>query len=232
MPAYGNTAAAWMQSTPPSVNFDITKRLVFGLLHRVLHRLITAAEAAATAAAEKAKADAAAAAKAADTSVSMPQVGQIYISEVMFAGGGTLPQWIEISNGSRSEQVNLSGWTLTVENATADADVSVGAKAVFTIPEGTRIDPSSQNDTPSTLLAVTEPGRNNIDDGSKGAGQILNLWTAQQTELILLGVTKRRYSLLSDMAFQITLAPPAPKAVTPAATETQQRRQRGLRLKH
>ena len=34
------------------------------------------------------------------------------------------------------------------------------------------------------------------------------------------GVTKRRYSLLSDMAFKITLAPPAPKAVTPAATET------------
>ena len=131
-----------------------------------------------------------------------------------------LPQWIEISNGSRSEQVNLSGWTLTVENATADADVSVGSKAVFTIPEGTRIDPSSQSDTPSTILVVTEQGRNNIDDGAKGAGQILNLWTAQQTELILLGVTKRRYSLLSDMAFKVTIGPPTPKAVTPAATET------------
>ena len=142
----------------------------------------------------------------------MPKVGQIYISEVMFAGGGTLPQWIEISNGSRSEQVNLSGWTLTVENATADADVSVGAKAVFTIPEGTKIDPSGQNDTPSTILVVTEQGRNNVD----GSGQILNLWTDQQTELILLGVTKRRYSLLSDMAFQITLAPPVP-IVAPAA---------------
>ena len=140
----------------------------------------------------------------------------------MFSGGGTLPQWIEISNGSRSEQVNLSDWTLTVENATADADVSVGAKAVFTIPEGTKIDPSGQSDTPSTILVVTEQGRNNIDDGAKGAGQILNLWTAQQTELILLGVTKRRYSLLSDMAFQITLAPPvpivAPVAATPAPT--------------
>ena len=46
---------------------------------------------------------AAAAAKAADTSVRIPEVGQIYISEIMFAGGGTLPQWIEISNGSRTE---------------------------------------------------------------------------------------------------------------------------------
>ena len=217
----GNTSAGWMQSTPPSVNFD-PAQVGVRIASPGASRLITAAEAAATTAADKAKAAAAAAAaaKAADTSVSMPQVGQIYISEIMFAGGGTLPQWIEISNGSRSEQVNLSGWTLTVENATADADVSVGAKAVFTIPEGTKIDSSGQNDTPSTILVVTEQGRNNIDDGAKGAGQILNLWTAQQTELILLGVTKRRYSLLSDMAFQITIAPPTPKAVTPAATET------------
>ena len=226
--ADGTMAASWIQSTPPNLNFD---RNQSG--NRIgtpgSSRLITAAAAAATAAAAtaaaaKAKADAAAAAaaKAADTSISMPQVGQIYISEVMFAGGGTLPQWIEISNGSRSEQVNLSGWTLTVENATADADVSVGSKAVFTIPEGTKINESSQSDTPSTILVVTEQGRNNIDDGAKGAGQILNLWTAQQTELILLGVTKRRYSLLSDMAFQITLAPPvpivAPAAATPAPT--------------
>ena len=215
--ADGTLAASWMQSSPPNLNFD---RNQSG--NRVgspgSSRLITAAAAAATAAAAKAKADAAAAAaaKAADTSISMPQVGQIYISEIMFAGGGTLPQWIEISNGSRTEQVNLSGWTLTVENATADADVSVGSKAVFTIPEGTQIDSSGQSDTPSTILVVTEQGRNNIDDGSKGAGQILNLWTAQQTELILLGVTKRRYSLLSDMAFQITLAPPVP-IVAPAA---------------
>ena len=176
-------------------------------------------EAAATeTAAEKAKAEAAtAAAKAADTSVRIPQVGQIYISEIMFAGGGTLPQWIEISNGSRSEQVNLGGWTLTVENATADADVSVGAKAVFTIPEGTRIDPSGQNDTPSTILVVTETGRNNLD-GRMADGQVVNLLSDQQVELLLLGVTKRRYSLLSDIAFKITLAPPEP-GVTLSATD-------------
>ena len=223
MPAYGNTAAAWMQSTPPAVNQDPAKGG-----NRIASpgddRIITAAEAAAIAAAEAAAsaATAAAAAAAADAAVSMPLVGQIYISEVMFAGGGTLPQWIEISNGSRSEQVNLSDWTLTVENATADADVSVGSKAVFTIPEGTRIDPSGQHDTTSTILVVTEQGRHNLDagTGTMGEDQILNLWTAQQTELILLGVTKRRYSLLSDMAFKITLGPPTPKAVTPAATET------------
>ena len=134
--------------------------------------IITAAAAAAAAAKAKADAAAAVAATAADTSVSMPVAGQVYISEVMFAGGGTLPQWIEIANGSRSEQVNLSGWTLKVENATAEADVSVGGSITFTMPEGTRIDPSGQNDTPSTVLVVTEQGRNNLDEGSKGAAQI------------------------------------------------------------
>ena len=222
MPGDGTMASSWMASSPPSVNFKLDAVGV-RIASPGAAPIVTTAAAAAAAAAAKAKADAAAAAaaKAADTSVSVPKVGQIYISEVMFAGGGTLPQWIEISNGSRSEQVNLSDWTLTVENATADADVSVGAKAVFTIPEGTKVDPSGQNDTPSTLLVVTEQGRNNLD-GAMAAGQILNLWTDQQTELILLGVTKRRYSLLSDMAFQITLAPPvpivAPAAATPAPT--------------
>ena len=169
----------------------------------------TAADAAETVAAEKVKAEAATVAvkKAADTSVRIPEDGEIYISEIMFAGGGTLPQWIEIANGSKSEEVNLSGWTLTVENATADADVSVGASAKFTIPEGTRIDPSGQPDTPSTVLVITEQGRNNLT-GAMADGQVVNLWTDQQLELFRLDIFKRRYSLLSDMAFQITLAPP------------------------
>ena len=155
-----------------------------------------------------------------DTSVIIPEEGRIYISEIMFARGkhGTLPQWIEIANGSRTEEVNLSGWTITVDNATADADVSVGAKAVFTIPEGTRIDASGQHDTPSTVLVVTEQGRNNLS-GAMAAGQMVNLWTDQQTELIRLDIFNRRYSLLSEIAFKITLAPPPP--TTPIVTEQQ-----------
>ena len=155
-----------------------------------------------------------------DTSVMIPMEGQIYISEIMFARGkhGTLTQWIEISNGSPTEEVNLSGWTLTVENATADADVSVGASAKFTIPEGTRIDPSGQHDTPSTVLVVTEQGRNNLT-GAMADGQVVNLWTEQQLELFRLDIFKRRYSLLSDMAFKITLAPPAALITTPAAAD-------------
>ena len=218
-PADGTLASSWMASTPPGVNFRLdiagTRDASPGS-----RRVITAEE--------QKRLDAAAAkaaAKAADPSVMIPEDGQIYISEVMFAGGGSLPQWIEISNGSRTEEVNLSDWTLTVENATADADVSVGAEAVFTIPEGTRIDPSGQHDTPSTLLVVTEVGRNNLGEGpgSKGKDQVLNLWADQRDELILLDVTQRRYSLLSDIAFEITLASPAQNEVDasarPAATD-------------
>ena len=217
MPADGQMAASWMSSEgPKSANFDPT---ALGIRHGTPGAATDATETPADTEAEaKAKADAAAAAaKKAESTGTVPQDGQIYISEVMFAGGGTLPQWIEISNGSRTEEVNLSGWTLTVNNAVADADVSVGASIKFTIPAGTKIMPSAQNEKPSTLLVVTEAGRNNIPAAS---GQVLNLWEAGQTELILAGVTKRRYSLLSDMAFEIVLAPPAPTATKLAATAT------------
>ena len=200
-----------MLSLPPDDDVKITEKQKADA---------TAADAAETVAAEKVKAEAATVAveKAADTSVMIPEDGQIYISEIMFAGGGTLPQWIEIANGSKSEEVNLSGWTLTVENATADADVSVGARAKFTIPEGTRIDPSGQNDTPSTISL--SPNRDVTTlTGAMADGQVVNLWTDQQLELFRLDIFKRRYSLLSDMAFKITLAPPAALITTPAAAD-------------
>ena len=222
-PGLGTVAGSWMghdaPNAAPSVNFKLGIEGRYGASPGA-SRVSSPSEVAAAeaAAAAKAAADAAKAAAASDTSVSMPKVGQIYISEIMVAGGGTLPQWIEISNGSRTEEVNLSGWTITVDNAAADADVSVGASIKFTIPEGTKVSPSGQDDTPSTILVVTEAGRNNLT-GAMAAGQVLNLWESNQTELILGGVTKRRYSLLSGMAFQITLAPPVP-IVVPSTTKT------------
>ena len=144
--ADGTKESSWRQSEPPSVNFNL---LAVGVRIGTpgADRIITPSEAKriADAAAAKAKAEAAkaAAAKAANTYISVPQVGQIYISEVMFAGGGTLPQWIEISNGSRTERVDMGGWTLTVENATADADVSVVPKSCSRFrrePESIRVD--------------------------------------------------------------------------------------------
>ena len=207
MPDDGQMAASWISSAgPKSANFN---PIAIGIRHGTPGAATDATDTPADTAAEaKAKADAAAAAlkKTAGTGT-MPEDGQIYISEIMFAGGGTLPQWIEIANGSKSEEINLSGWTLTVDNAAADADVSVGASIELTIPDGTTIDMSGQQKSPSTILVVTEKGRNNIDD----SGQVLNLAKDNEVDLLNAGVTTmRKYTLLSDMAFLITLAPPEP----------------------
>ena len=212
----GQVAAGWASSEgPKSASFD---PLAIGVRHGTPGAATDATSTPADTAAEaKAKADAAAAAlkKTASTGT-MPEDGQIYISEIMFAGGGILPQWIEISNGSRTEEINLSGWTITVDNAAADADVSIGATATFTISDGTTIDMSGQQKTPSTILVVTEAGRNNVED----SGQVLDLMKSNEVDLILAGVVTRKYTLLSGMAFMVTLAPPEPEATKPPADET------------
>ena len=111
----------------------------------------------------------------------------------MFAGGGTLPQWIEIANGSPTERVDLSGWTLIIENAITDTDIA--AAITLTIPEGTTLHRRGQHEAPATLLVVTEHGRNNIDSGSKGRGQILNLWAQNRRELMGAGITKPKAAM-------------------------------------
>ena len=219
----GQMAASWLSSKgPKSANFD---PLAIGVRHGTpgakTESIITDAAVQADAKAKAAAAAAAAAQKAADSKASYPMAGdgRVYISEVMFAGGGTLPQWIEIANGDRAKEFNLSGWTITVDNAVADADVSVGARVTFTIPDGTKIAPSAQNDDPSTILVVTEEGRNNLT-GPMASGQVINLAVDNEVELILAGVVTGKYTLLSDMAFLITLAPPAPEATKAPAGET------------
>ena len=221
--ANGRLSGSWMQSVAPSTNFESNRLGVHigtpgaATVQSVAERL--AAEAAAKAAADASTAAAAAAAAALEGTGTIPVNGNIYISEIMVDRGANLPQWIEIANGSRTEEVNLSGWTLTVDNATADADVSVGASITFTIPAGTKIGMFGQQVEPSTLLVVTEAGRTSLA-GTLAKGQVLNLWESNQDELILGGVTKRRYSLLSEEAFLITLAPPAPVKTVVAATAT------------
>ena len=210
----GQMSASWMSSMgPKSANFD---PLAIGIRHgtpgAATDDVVTPAE---TEAEAKAKADAAAkaAADAAEqtrTTGTIPEAGSIYISEIMFAGGGTLPQWIEIANGSATEDANLSGWTLTIANAAADADVSIGASAKFTIPDGTMIYKSRQINHPSTILVVTEAGRNNIDPVSEQVIVLNAKGSSTEIELIDAGVLTRKYTLLSSDAFLITLAPGAP----------------------
>ena len=217
----GQMAASWASSQgPKSANFD---PLAIGVRHgtpgAATDATVTPADTAAEAKAKAAAADAAA--EKDRTTGTYPKQGQgrVYISEIMFAGGGTLPQWIEISNGDRSTGFNLSGWTLTVTNAAADADVDVGATATFTIPDGTWLNPSAQHEHASTKLIVTEKGRTNMT-GPEASGQVINLATDNEVELITAGVLKGKYTLLSDMAFMVTLAPPVPAATKAPAGET------------
>ena len=69
---------------------------------------------------------------------------------------------------------------------------------------------------PSTILVVTEAGRNNVED----SGQVLDLMKSNEVDLILAGVVTRKYTLLSGMAFMVTLAPPEPEKSKPPADET------------
>ena len=215
-PGDGQMAATWVATLTPAVN------LGFGRENAIIATPgsvpITTAEQ--IAAVEQKEEDTAKEESDKITNTgTMPEDGQIYISEIMFAGGGRLPQWIEIANGSRTEEINLSGWTITVDNAAADADVSVGATAEFTIPKGTMISMSGQDDTPSTILVVTEKGRNNLT-GPLASGQVINLSEDNEVELILAGVVTGKYTLLSGMAFMVTLAPPEPDPTKPPAGET------------
>ena len=216
----GQMAASWMSSQgPKSANFH---PLALGLRHGTPGAATDATTTPADTEAEaKAKADAekAAADKIASTGT-IPTAGPIYISEIMVAGGGVLPQWIEIANGSATEDVNLSGWTLKVDNAAADADVSVGASVTFTIPDGTMIYRSRQIESPSTILVVTEAGRNNVDTASDQVIVLNAAGSTTEIALINAGVTKRKYTLLSSDAFLITLAPPAGTPTKLAATAT------------
>ena len=83
----GMAPGSWSGSTPPSLNFvEGAKGLLIGTPGTSPVISAAAQAAAADAAVAAAAATAAAAAAAADTSVSMPKAGQIYISEVMFAG--------------------------------------------------------------------------------------------------------------------------------------------------
>ena len=143
-PMDGRIASSWRQSTQPALNFD-PKATGIRVGSPGAERIITPAE------------KAAAAEAASKIPVSIPRRGHIYISEIMFAGGGTLPQWIEIANGSPTEQVDLSGWTLTIENALTDTDIA--ATITLTIPEGTTLHRHGQHEAPATLLVVTEHGR-------------------------------------------------------------------------
>ena len=116
------------------------------------------------------------------------------ISEIMVSSNeGRLPQWIEIANVSAGE-VSLDGWVVGIDNDSTDADViapSIGIKL-----DGVVLDASQ------TALVVSKmSNRNDGLDVVVSSGRIVDA----QAQVNPPSAT---YSILSEMAFRISLEPP------------------------
>ena len=128
----------------------------------------------------------------------------LMISEIMVASNdGRLPQWIEIANVSATA-VSLSGWSLEVDNDSADADV-VGAGDTIVIDLG-----DVEIGADQVALVVTKEGRDTsgIGDGEGDlrADRIIDVQSDVSPD-------NARYSLISEMGFMISLIPPQTGAV-------------------
>ena len=82
--------------------------------------------------------------------------GSVTFSEIMFdSGGGTLPQWIELYNASKTEVLNLNRWELEIQNV--DSEDLVGRPIVRLTLQEKLIQPNQ------TLLIVAGPARASSD---------------------------------------------------------------------
>ena len=78
--------------------------------------------------------------------------GSITVSEIMVdSGGGTLPQWIELYNKSKTDAINLNRWKLEIQNV--DSEDLVGRPIVTLTLQEKVIQPNQ------TLLIVAGPAR-------------------------------------------------------------------------
>ena len=82
--------------------------------------------------------------------------GSVTLSEIMFdSGGGTLPQWIELYNNSKTDAINLNRWQLELQNV--DSEDLVG-RPIVTLTLGEKVIQPNQ-----TLLIVAGPARASSD---------------------------------------------------------------------
>ena len=122
----------------------------------------------------------------------------VTISEIMYASGNGLPQWIELHNSSLTDAVQISEWQLKLAN---DADVPM--RPLVTVKLGAKIIPPNQ-----TILIVASSGRNS---GEFPDSRVLDIWsgglaTDERDRLeIDDGTSRRHFRFLSQTAFKVTL---------------------------
>ena len=88
--------------------------------------------------------------------------GAITMSEVMFdSAGGTLPQWIELYNTSKTEALNLNRWELEIQNRKSE-DLVGRPVVTLTLQEktdSTESDPAHRHRECARLLGRCLPCR-------------------------------------------------------------------------
>ena len=124
----------------------------------------------------------------------------IMVTEVMVASdGGRLPQWIELANASTAE-VSLAGWSIDIDNDPADTTV-VGEAVNVVIGDVT-----VGKDQVVLIVSKASTRNSGIGMGTDAKG------TLREDRIVdvqsQVSPTDARYSLISEMAFKITLLPP------------------------
>ena len=124
----------------------------------------------------------------------------IMISEIMVASNeGRLPQWIELANVSAGE-VSLSGWMIEVDNDPDDADV---------VSETVRVNIGNVTvGEDQVVLIVSKTSTRNSGTGMGPDAE----GTLREDRIVdvqsQVSADDARYSLISEMAFKISLIPP------------------------
>ena len=197
----GTAQSSWARSVLPSANFSSIGRIGTPGAMNIYDTSLQ----------EAAVAAAAAAAAAADAVSKAPVAAgtDLMISEIMVASNeGRFPQWIEITNSSVGE-VSLMGWVVSIANDSADPDVVAASL-------GIKLDGVTLDAGQSALVVSKLSNRNSgvaartKDDGNAGALDSNRIVDAQSQ----VNPPTATYSLLSEMAFQISLQPPLTGGIT------------------
>ena len=122
-------------------------------------------------------------------------IGAVIISEIMVDSGyGTLPQWLELYNPSKTEALNLNGWKLEIQNVNS-ADLVGRLNVALTLQEKV-IQPNQ------TLLVVAGNARAS-SVGMFPARRVYNLLARHQQNL---RINTPRDTFLSAAGFHLKLS--------------------------
>ena len=121
--------------------------------------------------------------------------GSITFSEIMFdSAGGTLPQWIELYNRSKTEAINLNRWKLEIQNV--DSEDLVGRPIVTLTLQEKVLQPNQ------TVLIVAGPARAS-SGSSLPADRVYDLLALHEKNL---RIKRARDTFLSAEGFYLKLS--------------------------